>query len=64
MPATISIQSKWGLVTIGLGYLIFGSLLTALFFFLDFSDTDKDVTYSEDYAQYWLGLPVSIIPLA
>lgn len=57
----IPIQSKWGLITVGLGYLIFGTMITALFFFLDFADTDKDVHYSEDHAQYWLGLPVGLI---
>ena len=58
MPAAIPIQSTWGLITIGLGYLIFGAMSTALFFFLDYTDADKDVNYSEDHAEYWLGLPV------
>ena len=55
MATVIPIQSTWGLITIGLGYLIFGAMLTALFFFLDFTDSDKDVHYSSDHAQYWLG---------
>jgi hypothetical protein len=60
MATVIPVQSTWGLITIGLGYLIFGSMLTALFFFLDFMDADKDVNYSHDHAQYWLGFPVCI----
>lgn len=60
MATAIPIQSTYGLITIGLGSLIFGSMLTALFFFLDFTDSDKDVHYSTDYAQYWLGFPVRI----
>lgn len=58
---SISIQSSHSLVAIGLGYLIFGSILSALLFMLDLADTDKDVDYSQDHGQYWLGIPTVIL---
>lgn len=60
MAALVSIQSMRALRTVGLGYLIFGCMVTALFFCLDYLDVDKDVKYSQDHAEYWLGLPVCI----
>ena len=58
---SLPIPCIYSLVSIGFGFVSFGGLLAAMLFMLNLSETDKDVEISQDYGQYWLGIPVSLL---